>query len=120
VTLWEMIQNRQMETLKEHIIWTLESRGVHFIWKGQYGERVAQITWKEKSPELLYQWGWGEVIRPALHYLCTMINERLKGHINPTLHPSRKGEMYFIPDCLLSALYLLLMMEVKDSSIEPE
>ncbi len=120
VTLWEMIQNRQIETLKEHIIWTLDSIGVHFIWKGCYGERIALIASKEISPELLYQWGWGEVIRPALHYLCTMINTRLEGHINPTLFPSRKDEIYLIPDCLRSALYMLLLMEVRDHSIEPE
>lgn len=120
VTLWEMIQNRQIEALKEHIIWKLDPVGVLFVWKSHSREKGTVITSKQISPEFFYQWHWGEVIRPALHYLCTEINAQLKGHINPTLFPSPKMEMYMAPDSLRSALYILLSMEVREHPIEAE
>ena len=118
VTLWEMIQNRQIEALKEHIIWKLDPVGVLFVWKSHSRKKGTVITSKQISPELFNQWKWGEVIRPALHYLCTQINARLKGHINPTLFLSPKMEMYLAPDSLRSALYILLSMEVREHPIE--
>lgn len=120
VTLWEMIQNRQIEALQEHIFWQLDSVSVQFRWKGRYGARGAVIASREISPGLFYQWKWGEIIRPTLHYLCTKINAQMQGHINPTLFPSRRVEMYMIPDSLRSALYLLLSMEVREHPIEAE
>ena len=120
VTLWEMIQNRQIEALQEHIIWRLDPQVVLFIWKGRYGTRGAVIASKEISPWLFYQWKWGEVIRPAVHYLCTKINAQMHGGINPTLFPSFEMEMYMVPDSLRSALYVLLSMEVREHPIEAE
>jgi TIR domain len=124
VTLWQMIQDKQIEVLKEHIIWKLDPLGVLFIWESRGRARGAVIASDKMSPELFYQWSWEEVVRPALSYLCIQINKRLKGHVNPTLFPSQKvgqkAEMYMIPDSLLSALYLLLLMEVREHSIEPE
>jgi hypothetical protein len=120
VTLWEMIQNRQIEALQEHIIWRLDPLAVQFIWKGRYGARGAVIASKEISPWLFYQWKWGEVIRPAVHYLCSKINAQMQGDINPTLFPSQKMEMYMVPNSLLSALYVLLSMEVREHLFDKE
>lgn len=122
VTLWEMIQNRQIEALKEHIIWKLDPVGVLFVWKGLYGARGAVIVSTAISPELFYQWKWGEVIRPALHYLCGKINTQLKGHVNvnPTIFPDGRIGMDMVPDSLRAALYVLLLMEVREHPIEAE
>jgi len=124
VTLWEMVQDRQIEALKEHIIWKLDPPGVLFVRESRGGWGGAVIASDKILPGLFYQWNWGEVIRPALSYLCTQINKRLEGHVNPTLFPSQKvgqkAEMYMVPDSLRAALYLLLLMEVKEYSVEPE
>lgn len=120
VVVWEMIQNRQLEALQAHIIWRLDPIGVLFVWKSHKSAKGAVIASKEISPELFYQWRWGEVIRPALHYLCTEINTQLAGHVNPTLFSSRKMDMYMVPDSLRSAMYVLLSMEVREHPIEAE
>lgn len=57
VTLWEMIQNRQIELLMEHIVWQLNSMGVQFIWKGRYG---AKCIWFQivSVPRFTYSYQW--------------------------------------------------------------
>lgn len=122
VTLWDMIKDKQIEALREHIIWKLDPMGVLFVW--QYPDiplqKGAVIASDKIAPEPFYQWKWGEVIRPALYYLCTEINAHMQGHINSTLFPSSEVEMYMVPDGLRSALYVLLAMEVKERQIEAE
>ena len=122
VTLWEMIKDKQIEALREHIIWKLDSMGVFFIWQypGISLSKMAVIASEKIAPELFYQWKWGEVIRPALHYLCAEINAQTRGHINPTLFPPRMMEMYMVPDSFRSALYVLISMEVREHSVEAE
>ncbi len=122
VTLWDLIQKRQIEALQEHIIWRKDPLGVLFTWKGRYGSRGTVIG-SEKlllPGELFYQWKWGEVVRPALHYLCSKIETQLNGHVNvtPTIFPDGKIEIEMVPDSLRAALYVLLLMEVRERPIE--
>jgi hypothetical protein len=122
VSLWDMIKDKQVEALKEHIIWKLDSMGVIFEW--QYPDlsvpKKTLIASDKHLPKLFHQWKWGEVIRPALHYLCTEINAHMRGHINPTLYPSSEVEMYMVPDSFGSSLYVLLSMEVREHRVEAE
>ena len=62
--------------------------------------------------ELLERWEHGDPIEPARYYVHREVNKRLKGHVSPTVLPYRKGEIYFFPDCLRSALYTLFMLEL--------
>jgi len=127
VTLWELILDKQIEILTEHIIWHRQPRGVRFEWLSPGSSRHTWITnesllpeeAKEKHQGPLYLWTFGDVINPALYYLCTQINQRLAGHVNPTLFPLQRKEMYMLPDCLLSALYVLLAMEVREHPADP-
>ena len=70
-------------------------------------------------PALFYQFEWGEVIRPALSFLLNEIQQKLEGHVNPKLFPAQQ-KTYMVPDSLLSALYVLLLLEIQDHTIEPE
>ena len=121
VTLWEMIQNRQIEALREHIIWKLDPTSVLFVWRSSSGtiRRGTVIASEKISPALFYQLERGEVIKPALYFLCNEIHKRLEGHVNPTFFLAQQ-KTYMIPDSLLSALYILLLMEVQEHSVEPE
>jgi hypothetical protein len=127
VTLWELIRDKQIEMLTKHIIWHRQPRGVRFEWLSPDSSQHAWITKesllpeeaKEKHQGPLYLWTFGDVINPALYYLCTQINQRLAGHVNPTLFPLQRKEMYVLPDCLLSALYVLLAMEVREQPADP-
>lgn len=113
VTLWEMIQHKQVEKLKEHIIWSLDTMSVIFTWKFPDGkQRVAVIASEKIRPVLFYQLEWGEVCKPALYYLSQEIEEKLGGHVNPSLSLAER-KLYMKPDSLLSALYVLLLLEMK-------
>lgn len=121
LTLWEMIKGRQIEELKKYIIWRLETQTVHFIAEHRGRKGGSLLASKDVSPQLLYQWGWGEVLRPALYYLRKEITERTKGHLNLTLFPSPDNGtlISMVPDCLFNALYTLLSLEMRDHPVEP-
>jgi hypothetical protein len=119
VTLWKSILHRQTEVLGKHILWRLDVMGVMFTWEyGRRSEKSSWITAKNIAPELLYRWEWGDVIGPAMYYLCKQINDLLRGHINTSLLPFQKNEIYMVPDTLLSALYMLLSMEIRDHPLD--
>ena len=63
-------------------------------------------------PELLERWNHGDPIEPARYYVHREVNNRQKGHVSPSVLPFRKGEIFFFPDCLLSALYTKFMLEL--------
>jgi hypothetical protein len=117
VTLWDMIKGCQIEALREHIIWKLDPMDVLFVWQDPDGRTKATIASDNK---LFSQWRWGEVVRPALYYLCTEINKQMQGHIGPALLPSSEMEMYMVPDGFHAALYVLLAMEVREHQIGVE
>ena len=121
VTVWDMVQNRQIEALKELIIWKSEPDRVLLIWRSSDGtfRKGTAIASENISPALFYQFNWGEVIRPALFYLKEEIEQKLEGHVNPRLLLAQQ-KIYMVPDSLLSALYVLLLLEIQDHAIEPE
>ncbi|GHO98365.1 hypothetical protein KSF_084130 [Reticulibacter mediterranei] len=117
VTLWEMVQNKQIEKLKEHIIWDVDAMSVTFVWKFPSGVPRCRIIASEKvSPQLFFQLAWGDVLKPALYFLHDEIEKRLVGHVNPTLSLTQR-KIYMVPDSLLSALYVLLLLEVQEHTV---
>ncbi|WP_220209228.1 toll/interleukin-1 receptor domain-containing protein [Reticulibacter mediterranei] len=119
VTVWEMIQSGQIEKLTEHILWKLDTKCVAFVWKYPNGAQKSKVIAASENirPSLFYQFEWGEVIKPALYYLSNEVEEKLKGHVNPTLSLAQR-KLYMVPDSLLSALYVLLLLEVHAYEIE--
>jgi hypothetical protein len=57
----------------------------------------------------------GDVLDPARHYLCEMLNYHLRG-ITPSLVPYLGYRISFSPDTLLDALWLMFMLEVDGST----
>jgi hypothetical protein len=121
ITIWDIVQNRQIEALRELIIWKSDPDRVLIVWRSADGTfRKGTVVASENiSPTLFYQFKWGEVMKPALAYLINEIQQKLEGHINPRFYPAQQ-KMYMIPDSLLSALYILLLLEIQDNPIEPE
>ena len=68
------------------------------------------------SVELLERWRHGDPIEPVRYFVHLEVNKRLKEHVSPAVLPFRKGEIFFFPDCLLSALYTLFMLELSGRS----
>ncbi len=75
-------------------------------------DTIAMQGLNDNSDFLLRRWTFGDPIEPARYYVHREINERLKGHVNPAVLPFSQGDIYFFPDCLLSALYTLFAHEV--------
>jgi hypothetical protein len=120
LSLWKMIQNRDIETLKKYIIWKQDPESVIFVRMSSDGtlKRGSVIASEQISPSLFYQLEWGEVIKPALYFLSNEIEQKLNGHVNPTFFLAQKACM--VPDSLLSALYVLLLLEIQNHPIEPK
>ena len=77
-----------------------------------WGFRILAHEENTSDIDLLERWEHGDSVEPASYYLHREVNGRLKNHVSPAVLPYRKGEIYFFPDCLRSALYTLLMLEL--------
>ena len=66
--------------------------------------------------ELLERWEHGDPVEPIRYFVHREVNNRLRGHVSPSVLPFRKGEIYFFPDCLLSSLYTKFMLELSGRS----
>lgn len=65
----------------------------------------------EKPSPFFKKYRMGDILGPARHYLCDVINYHLHG-ITPTLVPGLAYKVTFRPDSLLDALWLMFMLEV--------
>jgi len=79
------------------------------------GESLARwVREVEAMRDLLKR--WAEVrpkpINPNRLQVYEAVNARVRGHFSSVIHPLRGGELLVWPDCLLSALYLLLQREM--------
>lgn len=111
--LWDLVRDEREEPLSKIILWQKQPLTVRFEWKLSYGKRMSLIASElHENKELLTQWKYNDVVGPTRYYLCEQINKRLKGHVNPGILPFLDGEIYMFPDCLRSALYVLLALEV--------
>lgn len=66
-------------------------------------------------------WDFGDVAGPAWFYVCEELNESVKGHVNPKLLPFVDEELarvYFVPDCLLSTIYLQMQMTLVRGEVD--
>jgi len=111
VKLWDLIRNEQAGALTKYIHWRTRPRGVWLEWPSGRKDLIASEVVSE-GRELLQHWKDGDLFKPARYFLCDQINERLRGHVSPSILPFRDGEIYMFPDCLRSALYVLFMLEV--------
>jgi len=113
VKLWDLVRDERDEPLSKIILWQKQPLSVRFEWKLSYGKRMHLIaTELLANEELLTQWKYKDVFGPARYFLCDQINKQLKGHVSPGILPFLDGEIYMFPDCLRSAMYVLLALEV--------
>lgn len=65
-----------------------------------------------RDDELLERWEFGDPIEPARWFVCDQLNKRMKGRVSPFIHPYQHNRIYFVPDSLLAALWLLFAIEI--------
>ena len=86
---------------------------------GQNIHRLGTVLADEENgiyPELLERWKHGDSIEPSRYFVHREVNNRLRGHVSPAVLPLREGEIFFFPDCLLTSLYTLFMLELSGRS----
>lgn len=110
VDLWGLVRYEREEPLSKIILWQKHPRSVLFRWQ----ENRQSLIASESLPDGVSctQWKYKDVIGPARYYLCDQINKRLKNHVSPSILPFLDGEIYMFPDSLLSAMYVMLALEV--------
>ena len=72
-----------------------------------------------KEEWLLAEWEKGDVIAPARYYIHSEVNRHLAGHLSAMLNgPDKKGkvDLWFVPDCLLTGLYVLFALELSEQA----
>ncbi len=88
-----------LRSAESHALWTREiaaMRGIVQAW-----DVVRSRSWDGRG-----------VINPDRLRVYKTVNGRLEGHMSSVAHPYRGGEILHWPDSLLSALYLLLQLEL--------
>lgn len=56
----------------------------------------------------------GDLAAVARYYLMTELNKKLKGSVDPHLLPFQSGALRFVPNSLLTAIYLRLAFEISE------
>ncbi len=124
IETWDFVRSRDIKNLKRFVIW----KGPESVcWNStnptnfkQGGEFVVLAQKNgNMNPQLLEIWKTYDVVEPAMYYLCLKINEALKNHVSPAIMPLRRSEIHMVPDCLLSAMYVLLALEVSGKISNP-
>ncbi len=68
-----------------------------------------------KNPELLQRWRQGDVIEPALYYVCSEVNKNLDSQFSFKILPFVHKEIYTQPKTLEGAMWLMFAKEVNGS-----
>ncbi len=82
---------------------------------GTFGFTIADA--EHKNGSLLSRWRMHDVIEPAKCYVLEQINEKIHDHVAPKVFLPEDAnatphKIYLVPDSLLSALWVLFLMEV--------
>lgn len=131
LAIWDMVQNKDAGRLGQIIIWprpyniTLlrllseyDERQKRWVVNQHKGSRYAPglvtevLASPDINPELLERWKVGMPVEPAKYYVYHKINKHLEGHVAPKILPFFKDRIYLFPDSLLSALWVMFLMEI--------
>ena len=130
IDIWEAARNGDVDRLERVIFWTEDGSGVQIMqpsraagWAvaraaGPCGaglDRRARISATTCSGASCR----GDLVKPALHYVQSTINEQLEGRASPRLLWDAKRErlgLYIVPDGLIGALWLQFARAVERDS----
>lgn len=135
LAIWDMVEKRDERKLGQIIIWRPNDRYEVRV-QASYDDakrkwQISQYKGGDPQPgcsadavaltlrgiyhsELLERWqkSRGSVIEPAKYYVCREVNKRLEGHVAPKILPFVNDKIYLFPDSLLSALWVMFLMEI--------
>jgi hypothetical protein len=129
VELWEAARNGDVATLERVIHWKPDGSGVEIVGhpgvsRGQLPEVPARVerAWIASihlGQDVLGRFVPGDLVKPALHYLQSTINDKLEGRASPRLLWDPKRErlsLYIMPTGLVGALWLQFARAVERDS----
>ena len=102
--LWDRILSKDKE-LKDIILWHRDGIVIRL------NSSDIQLV-NRANMNLLTRWTRGDVRGPALYYLSLELNKRLANSLTPRITEFKKQEVYFYPDTLLSAIWLMFLLEI--------
>lgn len=120
LAIWDLIRREEVGKLGQIVMWHgSDAVVVRFKWTHHNGHYEISPADDEKSNgyhavDLLAnfeRYRRGDILGPALHYVCDMLNHHLDG-ITPRLSANSGYKVEFAPQSLLDALWLMFMLEV--------
>jgi hypothetical protein len=129
VDLWEAARSGDVGRLEQVIAWEKDGSGVRImshpeLSAGQLPEPPALVEWAwiastHVGDEVLDRFVRGDLIKPALHRVRSVINKQLQGRASPRLlwdaNRERLG-LYIVPEGLIGALWLQFARAVERDS----
>ena len=129
IDIWDAARNGDVDRLERVIFWTEDGSGVQILShrdlaKGELPETPARVerAWiagTHLGDDVLGRFVPGDLVKPALHYVQSTINEKLEGRASPRLLWDAKRErlgLYIVPDGLIGALWLQFARAVERDS----
>ena len=131
LAIWDMVQKKAAGKLGQIIIWPGTNDHIILRLLSEYDE--SQKRWvvtqhkgegyvpglvselmasPQINPELLRRWQVGMPIEPAKYYVSHNVNKHIEGHVCPKILPFLEDRIYLFPDSLLSALWVMFLMEI--------
>jgi hypothetical protein len=111
--LWEMVKVENNKALRKYIKWKRLENGtpaytIEYLLKSPHKVGIGFI---DRDTENLFK--YGDVLEPIRLFVHEEINRQMLGHVSPVIFPYLESEIYMRPDCLLSAMYVLFALEIK-------
>ena len=129
VDIWEAARSGDVGRLEQVIFWEQDGSGVRMLSHpelppGQLPQPPALVerAWiagAHLGDNVLDSFVEGDLVKPALHYVQSVINKQLQGRASPGLLWDTDRErlgLYIIPDSLIGALWLQLARAVERDS----
>jgi hypothetical protein len=102
--LWDMVLADD-EELKNIVLWHRD--GITIKLDDSYVQLVVRA-----NMNLLGRWRKGDIKGPALYYLSLEADKRLLNELTPKMLVSQSCEISFLPDTLLSMMWLMFLWEM--------
>jgi hypothetical protein len=129
IDVWDAARSGDVGRLEQVIFWEQDGSGVQMLSHpelppGQLPDRPVRVerAWiagTHLGDEVLDRFVLGDLVKPALHYVQSIINKQLRRRASPLLLWDAKRErlgLYIMPDGLVGALWLQFARAVERDS----
>jgi hypothetical protein len=125
-TLFTMLQRRDLDGLSRHIKWRSDDKCVCYEShpsdadvQPEPVDRISVTIAAEHATPDFSDIPPGDLLQPAVRYIQTLVNDRLRGRVSPRLLRNETGKLvtHTVPDGLIGALWLQLAQVIARDAI---